>query len=258
MQNEHSAEPTGTASETVDAAKKDLLDTIADYRAGCVDFNTNAQPGCERDSAKATYERPLRALLGWTDGARSYAEAVAALQLAREEALDVFKGELITPMLVAGLSFFEARDCPVGVAPSPDIAFAVSAIDFFESQEAELDGRIREYDAVLFSRFDKDVEAWAKWCEDTDHPYLTEQIDSLTRVIGELKTFVRVRECRTIGDLLAKLRLDEDWARLPKDRVSADYADYAAELVRSILPLSRRMSTAPEQQSDIAANMIVC
>ena len=238
MQDIDNAKPAGNASETGTAAGMSLLDAIAAYRAG------------SEIGARVTINPARNRLESWQEPARSLVEVIEALKLVWEEAIDFVGDKDIIPQLISvSLSFLSRTDGPMSLQPSPDMVFALRVMEFFESLDEKMDAKISKYDAQLTDRFQQNVDSWKEWAYSTDYPYLTAQESSIDELMLSVKKFIRLRECKTLGDLLAKMRIDQGWIDRDPERIKEEYPDYAAGLLRSILPLARRLSGTAETET---------
>lgn len=126
----------------------------------------------------------------------------------------------------------------LSLQPSLDLAFALSALRFFEALEGDQSAEVDKWEIELRGgRFQGDLEGWKEWVEDTAHGFEVEQLDAIGDMVRALEVFIRQRKCRTVGDLVAKVQLNAFWMKDIVKSSSTDYAEEACMLVRSILPL---------------------
>lgn len=86
-----------------------LLETIKDYKAGCVAFQTfpDETPEAESEAAAATYMKPMEALANWKTPAGSREGVIAALELLKSDRLLV--GPLGPSLVNACISFLKGE-----------------------------------------------------------------------------------------------------------------------------------------------------
>lgn len=130
------------------------------------------------------------------------------------------------------------RHARLSLQPSPDIDFALNALRFFEDlgheQWCVIDNWEIEYRE---GRFKGDIVGWKEWVKDTAHGFEAEQHEAIEDMYKALENFIRERKCRTLGDLVAKVQLNDHWIKASVKDSIADYAEEAVILIRSILPL---------------------
>lgn len=135
----------------------------------------------------------------------------------------------------------------LSLQPSPDLAFALSALRFFETlgdaQWEEVDKWEIEYRE---GRFKGDIEGWTQWVKGTAHGFEADQHEAINDMSRALEVFIRQRKCRTLGDLVTKVQLNAYWMKCSVKDVAADYAEEAAILLRSILPLAEALEPSEE------------
>lgn len=130
------------------------------------------------------------------------------------------------------------RHACLSLAASPDIDFALSAFNFFETLQSEqwkvVDQWEREY---WVGRFKDDAEGFRAWAKGTNHGFECDQQDAILALMNALEAFIRQRKCRTVGDLVVKMQMNQYWIKDNMANAARDYAEDAAVLVRSIVPL---------------------
>lgn len=126
----------------------------------------------------------------------------------------------------------------LSLQPSPDLAFAMSALRFFGALEDEQWADVEPWEREgLEGRFKGDYQGWKNWVKDTPHPFEVEQHEAICDMSKALEVFIRQRKCRTLGDLVAKVQANAYWMKYSVDDATADYSEEAVILARSILPL---------------------
>ena len=126
----------------------------------------------------------------------------------------------------------------LSLQPSPDLAFALSALRFFEALEDEQWQDVEPWEREgREGRFKGDYEGWKNWTKGTPHEFELDQHEAVCDMSRALEAFIRQRKCRTLGDLVAKVQLNAFWMKYSVKDLTADYAEEAAILMRSILPL---------------------
>lgn len=136
----------------------------------------------------------------------------------------------------------------LSLQPSPDLAFALSALRFFEALEGDQSAEVDKWEIELREgRFQGDLEGWKEWVEGTAHGFEVEQLDAIGDMVRALELFIRQRKCRTVGDLVTKVRLNSFWMKDVVENSSTDYAEEACMLVRSILPLVEALDAGEGQ-----------
>lgn len=132
--------------------------------------------------------------------------------------------------------------------PSPDLAFAVSALRFFEALEHEKWEDVEPWEREgREGRFKGDYEGWKNWVKDTPHQFEIEQHEAICDMSSALETFIRHRKCRTLGDLVAKVQLNAYWMKYSVKDGAADYAEEAVIVMRSIRPLVEALAAGNEE-----------
>lgn len=131
-----------------------------------------------------------------------------------------------------------AHHACLSLQPSPEIAFALSAFNFFDALDSEQWKVVEQWERECREgRFKGDVDGFTTWTEGTNYGFECDQHDYILTLLNALEAFIRQRKCSTVGDLVVKVRLNAFWMQDAVKNGATDYAEEACTLVRSILPL---------------------
>lgn len=119
----------------------------------------------------------------------------------------------------------------MSVELSDDIGVAAATSDAFKTMRKIIEAERCQLEDDLKVKFGMNLDAWKATAEGKRVEALCSQEDVFSNVIHALDDFIRVRTCRTAGDLLEKLRREADTFAHPED-----YADWHSAMLLSLVP----------------------